>query len=92
MGTKMAPAYAIILMESVENSFLSTYPHKPTVYYRYIDDILMSCSHGIDKFEQFFGNANNTHPNITFMYEASTAQHFLDVLIKINNNTIDTTA
>ena len=91
MGTKMAPAYAIIFMESVEYSFLSSFPHKPTVYYRYIDDIFMIWSHGIDKFEQFLSNANNTHPNITFTYEASTALHFLDVLIKINNNTIYTT-
>ena len=92
MGTKMAPAYAIIFMESVENSFLSSFPHKPTVYYRYIDDIFMIWSHGIDKFEQFFRNANNTHPSITFTYEASTALPFLDVLTKINNdNAIYTT-
>ena len=39
----------------------------------------------------FFDNAYNTHPRITFMYEASTALPFLDVLIKINNNTIYTT-
>ena len=30
MGSKMAPAYAIIFMESFENSFLSSFPHKPT--------------------------------------------------------------
>ena len=92
MGTKMALAYAIIFMESVENSFLSSFPHKPTVYYRYIDDIFMIWLHGIDKFEQFFRNAKNTHPNITFTSEASTALPFLDVLTKINNdNTIYTT-
>ena len=92
MGTKMAPAYAIIFMESVENYFFSSFPHKPTVYHRYIGDIFMILSHGIDKFEQFFKNANNTHPNITFTYEALPALPFLDVLIKINNdNTIYTT-
>ena len=32
-----------------------------------------------------------THPNITFTYEASTALPFLDVLAKVNNNTIYTT-
>ena len=92
MGTKMAPAYAIIFIESVKNSFLSSFPHKPTVYYRYCDDIFMIWSHGIDKFEHFFRNANNTHPNITFTCEASNALPFLDVLTKINNdNTIYTT-
>ena len=89
----MAPAYAIIFMESVENSFLSSFPHKPTVYYRYIDDIFMIWSHGIDKFEQFLHNPTNTHHNTTFAYEVSTALPLLDVLIRINNNnTIYTTA
>ena len=93
MGTKMAPAYAIIFMESVENSVLSSFPHKPTDYYRNIDDIFMIWSHGIDKFEHFFRNANNTQTNITFTYDASTALPFLEVLKKINNdNTINTTA
>ena len=51
----------------------------------------MIWSHGMDKFKFFLYNANNTHINITFTYEASTALHFLDVSIKINNNTINTT-
>ena len=50
---------------------------KPTVYYRYIDDIFMIWSHGMDKIKHIFDNASNTHPNITFIYEASTALHFL---------------
>ena len=89
MGTKMAPAYAINFIESVENSFLSSFSHKPTVYYRYIDDIYVIW-HG--QIQTIFYNANNTHPNITFTYEASTALPLLDVVIKINNNTIYTTA
>ena len=73
-------------MESVENSFLSSFPLKTTVYHRYIDDIFMIWVHGIDKFKKNSNNATNTHPNITFTYEASTALPFLDVLIQINNN------
>ena len=92
MGTKMAPAYANIFMEYVENLFLSPFPHKPTVCYRYIDDIFMIWSHGMDKFKYFFDNANNTHPNITFTCEAYTALHFLDVLLQINNNSTINTA
>ena len=90
---KWPPAYAIIFIESVENSFLSSIPLMPTVYYRYIDDIFMTWAHGIDEFKKLFTYSNNTHPNITFTYEASTALPFLDVLIKSNNNnTICTTA
>ena len=53
MGTKIAPAYAIIFMVSAENSFLSFFPLKPTVYRRYIDDIFMIWTHGIEKFKFF---------------------------------------
>ena len=42
MGTQIAAGYAIIFMEYVENSFLSSLPLNPTVYYRYIDDIFMT--------------------------------------------------
>ena len=45
----------------------------------------MIWAHDIDKFYFFTCNANNTHTNITFTYEASTALPFLNVLIKINN-------
>ena len=76
MGTKMALVYGIVFMESVENSLSSSFPHKPTVYYRIIDDIFMTWSHGIDKFKLFLYNTNNTHPNITFTYEPSTALPF----------------
>ena len=32
----------------------------------------MIWAHGMDKLEKNVSNANNTHPNITFTYEAST--------------------
>ena len=40
MGTKMAPSYANIFMSVFEKQMLSSYHHKPFVYFRYIDDIL----------------------------------------------------
>ena len=92
MVSKMAPAYANIFMESVENLFLSSFPSKPTAYYRYIDNIFMIWVHGIDKCKQFLSNANNTYHNTTLAYKATTTLTVLDVLIKINNtNTIYTT-
>ena len=92
MGTKMALVYGIIFTESVENSFPSSFLHKPTVCYRIIDDIFMTWSYGIDKFKLFLYNTNNTHPNITFTYEPFTTLHFMDVLMNIiYNNTIYTT-
>ena len=92
IGTKWRHHMQSIIMEFIENPFLSSLSLKPTVYYRYIDDIFMIWAHGIDKLKQLFSNANNIHPNITFIYEASTALPFLNVLIEIyNTNTIYTT-
>ena len=52
----------------------------------------MTWSHGIDKFKLFLYNTINTHPNITFTYESSTALPYLDVMMNtIYNNTIYTT-
>ena len=39
MGTKMAPTYANIFMDSVENTFLSSLSLQPTAHFRYIDYI-----------------------------------------------------
>ena len=82
---KMAPAYENVFMEFFENSFLSYFPSKPTVYYRCIDNIFMIWAHGIDKFIQFLNNANSTYHNITLAYESTTTLTVLDVLIKTNN-------
>ena len=45
MGKKMAPEYAYIFMKSVENSFLSSFPLKPSVYcvhsFRYLQSFIV---------------------------------------------------
>ena len=41
MCTKLVPAYANITMDAIETSFLSVLPLKPSIYYRYIDDIFL---------------------------------------------------
>ena len=40
MGTKMAPSYANIFMDSLERRFLESEPLQPALWKRYIDDIL----------------------------------------------------
>ena len=49
----MPSAYAIIFIESFENSFLSSCPLKPTANYRCNDNIFMIWPHGLDKFIVF---------------------------------------
>ena len=48
MDNRMVPCYASIFMAELEEIFLSGYPHKPLAHYRYIDDIFIIWSHGLD--------------------------------------------
>ena len=82
MGTKMAPNYAIIFMHYLETNILNQATSKPTVWLRFIDDIFMIWSHGIQKLKLFMELLNNHHPTIKFSYEYN--QHeipFLDTVI-----------
>ena len=92
MDTKMAPAYANISIDAIETSFLSASPQKPSIYYRYIDDIFPIWSHGNDSLTHFLEHANNIHQNIKFAHECSKITlPFLDVSVQIRQNKIFTT-
>ena len=70
MGTRMAPCYANIFMAELEENLSSGYPYKPLAYYRYIDDIFIIWSHGLDLLHNFFNNKQ--HSNIIFTSNIST--------------------
>ena len=48
MDTKMAPAYANVIMDAMETSFLTASPLKPSTYYRYKEDIFLIWPHDND--------------------------------------------
>ena len=76
-------------MYYIENTFLSSFNLKPTVYFRYMDDIFLIWPHCTNIFQTFLENANRTYPNKCFTHEySSTAVSFLDVIIKINKGII----
>ena len=50
IGTKMAPAYANIVMSILERNLLTGSCSKPLVWFRYIDDIFAIWTYGEDKF------------------------------------------
>ena len=91
MGTRMAPCYANIVMAELEDNFLSGYPYKPLAYYRYIDDIFIIWSHGLDILHNFINNINKQHSNIIFTSNISTTSvNFPDVNIDLDGGHIST--
>lgn len=92
MGTRMAPQYANIFMADLEQRFLNSYPLKPLLYLRYIDDIFIIWTHGQQTLDTFHQKFNDFHPTINLTMNQSMQEiHFLDTTIKIQDGRIDTT-
>ena len=91
MGTRMAPCYANIFMAELEENVLSGYQYKPLAYYRYIDDIFIIWSQGLDILHDFINSINYQHSNIIFTSNISTTSaNFLDVTIDLHGGHIST--
>ena len=90
IGTKMAPPYAIIFIDSLEEDILSKALLKPLVWWRYFDDIFMMWEHGEEELEKFLGTPNCYHPTIKFAAEYSSAKiNFLNLtVIKMDNQLV----
>ena len=87
----MAPYYANIFMAEQEENFLYGYPYKPLAYYRYIDDIFIIWSHGLDLLHNFINSINKQHSNIIFTSNIyTTSVNFLDVTIDLDGVHIPT--
>ena len=87
----MAPPYAIIFMDSLEEDILSNSLLKSLVWWRYIDDIFMMREHGEKKLKKFLETLNCYHSTIKFTAEYSRAKtNFLDVTVMKNGNQLVT--
>ena len=81
IGTKMAPTYAILFRDSLEDMFSNSLL-KAIVWWRYIDNIFMMWEHGEEELKKFLETLNYYHPTITFTAEHSrTKIIFLDLTI-----------
>ena len=68
MGTKMAPSYANFFLGYFEASALENAPFKPHTWLRYIDDIFMIWTEGLDNLKIFIDCLNShSFTNIPFL-------------------------
>ena len=82
MGTRMAPAYANLFMADLEEKLLDQYHVKPTLWKRYIDDILIIWPDNEETLSAFVRYLNDAHPTIKFTFECSDSSiDFLDLTI-----------
>ena len=84
MGTRVAPTYANIFMAEFEDRFVYTYPKKPLLWVRFIDDILLIWDHGEEELQTFISHLNNAHKTIKFTTEISKERvNFLDTSVVV---------
>ncbi len=82
MGKKFAPSYCNIFMALWEEQILNKNNYQPLVYFRFLDDIFMIWTHGIEKFNAFFESMNSHHPSIKLEATISDKQiNFSDTTI-----------
>ena len=91
MGTRMAPSFANIFMGKLERDILHQATHKPTIWWRYIDDIFAIWTHGEDKLIKFIDDINGYHRTIKFTTECSRESvTYLDTRITRDGNRLVT--
>jgi len=88
MGSPLSPVIAIFYMEDFERKAIEKATHKPSCWYRYVDDTFVIWPHGKEKLMDFLKHLNGIHNNIQFTMEMEREGHlpFLDIDIyrKIN--------
>ena len=80
MGSKCGPSVANIYISLLEQSFL--FIHKPLLYYRFIDDILIICGRDFD-----IQILIRTFTYLTLNIVTSDKVVFLDLIIKLEHST-----
>ena len=90
MGSPLGPTMANFFLADMEKKWMSDVnDYKPSLYLRYVDDIFAIFNNGIN-IDKFIAKINKGHPNIRFTAEeASETLSFLDVEIRLNENTFD---
>ena len=91
MGSKAAPSYANIYLDRFENKYVYTYHLQPVIWLRYLDDCFCIWQHGEEELNKFHTHLNSCNEKIKFTMEKSEEKiPFLDILIKMKNNKLET--
>ena len=86
MGKKFAPNYANLFLAEWEEKALEKCVLKPSVYWRFLDDIFMIWEHSKEDFYKIVKILNTHHPSITVKAELSSeSMHFLDTVVYREN-------
>ena len=84
IGTVMAVRYAIVFMHQSETMAMASFMLKPSIWWRYIDDVFCVWTHGEESLLQL-EHLNFLNRSITFSVDYSpTSVHFLDVIVNVD--------
>uniref|UniRef100_A0A803JQT4 Reverse transcriptase domain-containing protein n=1 Tax=Xenopus tropicalis TaxID=8364 RepID=A0A803JQT4_XENTR len=94
MGSNVAPTYANLYMANFEDLFVYTntlFQQYCSLYYRYIDDIIIFWEGSADTLVEFYENLNSVVPKLKFSLVHDTQSiNFLDVTIRKMGTQIET--
>ena len=91
MGTRMAPSMACLFMGKLEERMLALAPCRPWIWWRYIDDKFFIWTSDEERLTRYIDHMNSFHSTIKFTSEYSTTEtHFLDVIIRKEENGLTT--
>ena len=76
-------------MAALEEKILSKVKKKPSVWWRYIDDIFFIWEHGEESLQEFMNEINSFHSTIKFTADWSKEKvNFLDVEVTLKNSVL----
>ena len=91
IGTKTAVSFANNYMGEFERLFVYLFGKQPLVWYRFIDDVFIVWTHGLEALHEFVEYLNSRVETIKFTMEHSeTEVSFLDTKVKITDGKIFT--
>jgi hypothetical protein len=83
IGSSPSPVFCNLFMEDLETRAISSFTHKPEVFFRYIDDIFFIWPEFECSISEFHVHLNNQDRNIKFTVELENNGKipFLDVIV-----------